>query len=111
MADAIFFGIVDAQLTAAGVLGGLVHAYRMEKASVREVVGFLVVGGIAANFITPGVLVLGGSAMNFFAPRVLEILALLPPVSLAFWIGMCGRPICYALEIISSNWLGKEKNE
>jgi len=111
VADAVFFDIIDAQFTAAGVLGGLVHAYRVEKASVREVIGFLIVGGLAANFITPGILVVGGSAMNFFAPRVLEIVTLLPPVSLAFWIGMCGRPICYALEIIFSNRIGKEENE
>ncbi len=109
MVDAVFFHIIDAEFTAAGVLGGLFHAYRIEDAPVKEVRRYLVLGGLAGNFITPGILAVGGAALNFFAPRVLEILILLPPFTLAFLVGMFGRPIGYLLEIAFNNWIVKEK--
>lgn len=109
MSDAIFFHIIDGELTSAGVLGGLFHAFRIEDAKVKEVVRYLVMGGLAGNFITPGILALGGPALNFLAPRVLEILVVIPSFSLAFCVGMLGRPIGYAIEIAFTNWTEKEK--
>ncbi len=109
MPDAVFFHIIDGELAASGMLGGLFHAYINEKAGVREVVRYLVLGGLAANFLTPGILVIGGSAVNFFAPKVFEILILLPPFTLAFLVGMFGRPIGYLLEIAFRKWIRKEK--
>jgi len=109
MADAVFFHIIDAEFTAAGILGGLFHAYLPDKPAVREVVRFMALGGLAGNFLTPGIIVIGASALNFIAPRVLEILALLPPFTLAFVVGACGRPIGFAIEVMTTNWLGKEK--
>jgi hypothetical protein len=111
MSDAVFFDIIDAQLAAAGALGGLVHAFRANNATPREVSSFLIVGALAGNFITPVFLIFGGMAMNFFSPRLLEIVSVLPPVSLAFGIGMAGKPLCFAFEMALTSFLGKAKNE
>ena len=109
MPDAVFFHIIDGELAASGMLGGLFHAYINENAGVREVRRYLVLGVLAGNFLTPGILAVGGPAVNFFAPKVFEILVLLPPITLAFLVGMFGRPIGYILEIAFRKWLWKEK--
>lgn len=75
--------ILDIQFIAAGALGGLVHAFRVQKATPWEIVGFIVVGSLAANFM---------------APQVLKLLTLLPSGFVAFGIGMSGKHLCYAVE-------------
>lgn len=98
MPDVGFFDIIDARLFAAGFLGGLVHAWRIQKATPWEIIGFIVVGGIAANFI---------------APQVLRILTLVPSDFVAFCVGMSGKHLCYYLEKFFDklDLLGKTKNE
>ena len=99
MADVILFDIIDAQITACGFLGGMVHAFRAEKATPWEIVGSIVVGALAANFI---------------APQVLKIITLLPVGFVhfvAFGIGMSGKHLCQVLELIFNGLLGKTENE
>lgn len=99
MLNADIFSILDVQLIAAGFLGGLVHAFRLEKATPWQVVGYIVVGGIAANFI---------------APQVLKLLTLLPAGFVAFGIGMSGKHLCFVLEKFFDrllDTLGKARNE
>jgi hypothetical protein len=98
MIDAGLANIIDPELIAAGFLGGLVHAVRVKKATPWEVVGFIVVGGLAANFI---------------APQVLRILTLVPPAFVAFGVGMSGKRLCYYLEkfVDKLNIFGKPSNE
>lgn len=90
--------IFNMQCLAAGSLGGMVHAFRLKKPTVWEVVGYIVVGGIAANFI---------------APQMLKILTMFPVMFLAFGVGLAGKQICYVLEKVFSTLaiLGKTKNE
>ena len=96
MADASVLGIIDVQLLAAGFLGGLVHAFRVEKATPWQIVGYILTGGLAANFI---------------APQVLKMMTLFPSGFVAFGIGMSGRHLCDLLEKIFDNVLGRTKNE
>lgn len=83
MTDAIFFDIIDAQLTAAGLLGGLIHAFRAEKVTPWNVIKSVITGGMAANFI---------------APQVFRVMTILPPELIAFGIGMSGKHLCSGLE-------------
>lgn len=90
------FAIIDIPLLAAGSMGGLVHAFRVKKATPWERVGYVLVGGIAANFI---------------APQVLRMMALVPSGFIAFGIGMSGERICFCIEKIFSSVFGKIRNE
>ena len=92
------FAIIDIPLLAAGSMGGLVHAFRVKKATPWEVVGYIVVGGLAANFI---------------APQVLKILTVIPSAFIAFGVGMSGKHLCYYMEKFFDKLdvLGKTKNE
>jgi hypothetical protein len=98
MPDVVFFDFIYPELIAAGFLGGLVHAFRIDKATPWEIVKFIVVGGIAANFL---------------APQVLKILPWLPPGFIAFGTGMNGKHLCYVMELFFAKLdiLGKTKNE
>jgi hypothetical protein len=99
MPDVVLFDIIDAQLTACGFLGGMVHAFRAEKATPWEVVGYVVSGGMAANFITP---------------EALKVAAFLPAAFVhfaAFGIGLSGKHLCFVLEMLFNTLLGKTKNE
>lgn len=98
MLDAGFGNIIAPELIAAGFLGGLVHAFRVKKATPWEVIGYIVVGGLAANFI---------------APQMLRILTLIPPEFVAFGVGMSGKHLCYCLEKFFDKLsaLGKTHNE
>lgn len=103
MDDVIIFGIINAHYFAAGLLGGLVHSFRLEKATPWKVIGHIITGGLAANFLTPALL-------NFISPQVLK---LLPPGFVGFGMGMSGRYTCYGIEKIFNSWnlLRKTKNE
>ena len=96
MPDAILFDLIDVHLLAAGFLGGMVHAFNVRKATPWQFIGYILVGGIAANFI---------------APQMLKILALVPSGFVAFGIGMSGKHLCLILERTFDNLLGKIKNE
>ncbi len=98
MPDGMLSDIINVQLIAAGSLGGLVHAFRIKKATPWETVKFIVTGALAANFI---------------APQVFKILALVPPGFVAFGIGMSGKHLCYVLEKFFDKLdvLGNPKNE
>lgn len=90
--------IINVQCMAAGSLGGMVHAFRLKKPTTWEVIGYIVTGGIAANFI---------------APQMLKILTMFPVVFLAFGVGLGGKHICYGLEKFFNRLgvLWKTKNE
>jgi hypothetical protein len=89
--------ILHVQYLAAGSMGGLVHAFRIKKATPWEIIGYIMVGAIAANFI---------------APQALKILAGTPSGFIAFGIGMSGRHICLVLEkCFSAIDIWKTKNE
>lgn len=96
--DDVYFGIIDLQCTVAGFMGGMVHAFRVEKTRPWEVVRFILVGGIAANFI---------------APQMLHVMTFAPPGLIALGIGMSGKEICYRIEQVFNtlNPFGKSKNE
>lgn len=88
MADVVLFDIIDAQITACGFLGGMVHAFNDEKATPWQIVKSIVTGGVTANFI---------------APHVWTILVFVHPAFLyfaAFGIGLTGKHQCRALERI-----------
>jgi len=98
----IIFDLINVQCIAAGSLGGLVHAWRLEKATVKatawDVVKYIVIGAIAANFI---------------APQLLRILAVFPIFFIAFGVGMSGKHLCLRIEMFFNKLdvLGKTKNE
>lgn len=96
--DGILLDLINVQLLAAGFLGGLVHAFRIEKATPWGIIRSIIVGGLAANFI---------------APQLLKILTMLPSGFIAFGVGMSGKHICYYVEkaFSSLDFLGKTKNE
>lgn len=98
MPDVIFLNLIDAQLLAAGFLGGLIHAFRDEKATPWQVMKYIVTGGVAANFL---------------APEVLHILAAVPAGFIGFGIGLSGKHLCLVLEKIFDKLdvLGRTKNE
>ncbi len=81
--DAGISHLIDAELIAAGCLGGLMHALRADKVTPWKVVRSIIAGGIAANFI---------------APQVFRILAMFPLQFIAFGVGMSGQYLCYRLE-------------
>lgn len=109
MSDVLF--IIDIQFVAAGLLGGLFHAFSAEKPSPWEVVRSIVLGGIAGNFFTKGIIVLGTLASGVISTRVLEIVVLLPPGVIAFLIGMSGKKISIAIDAATNHLLGKTENE
>ena len=88
MADVVIFGIIDAQITACGFLGGMVHAFNDEKATPWQIVKSIVTGGATANFIAPHVWVI----LDFIHPALLY--------TAAFGIGLTGKHQCMALERI-----------
>lgn len=96
-----FLDLIDAKLMAAGFLGGLIHAFRVKKATPWEVIGYVLTGGIAANFIAPQAL------------KVLTALTFIPPAFVAFGIGMSGKHLCFAIEKAFNKLdvLWKTKNE
>lgn len=98
MLDAVFFDFINVQCIAAGGLGGLMHAWGLEKATAWEVVKYIVIGAIAANFI---------------APQLLRILPVFPVFFIAFGVGMTGKHQCLALEMFFNklDLFGKTKNE
>lgn len=91
-------GVIDSKMLAAGFLGGLVHAFRLKKATPWEIVKYIVIGGLAANFI---------------APQMLKLLTLVPSGFVAFGVGMSGKHLCYMLEKFFDklDMLGRTKNE
>ena len=112
MADVLLLEIFDVQFIAAGFLGGLFHAYgNKERPAPSEVVRSVIVGGIAGNFATQTVIILASLSTGFISTRVVEIVSLLPPGVLAFWVGMSGRKISSVSEALIGSLLGKTKNE
>jgi len=98
MFDAVLFDFIDVQCIAAGGLGGLIHAWRIENASAWEVVKYIVTGAVTANFI---------------APQLLKMLAVFPIGFIAFGVGYTGKHWCLAIEMAFTklDLLGKTKNE
>lgn len=97
--DAVFFGLIDPQLAAAGCLGGLWHALRADKAETPwQIISYIVSGGIAANFI---------------APQVLHILAVFPVQFIALGIGVTGKFWSWVIEMAfyKLGMSGKIENE
>jgi hypothetical protein len=98
MLDVVLFDFIDVQCIAAGGLGGLMHAWSLEKASAWEVVKYIAIGAITANFI---------------APQLFRILTVFPVFFLAFGVGYTGKHQCLMLEKFFNKLdvLGKIKNE
>jgi hypothetical protein len=93
------FSHIDVQLIAAGCLGGLVHALNADKEQTpRQIVSYIVTGGIAANFI---------------APQAFNLLAMFPMYFIAFGIGMSGKYLCWCVEMFFNKlgMSGKTENE
>ena len=68
MADVVLFDIIDAQVTACGFLGGMVHAFNDEKATPWQIVKSILTGGIVWAQAHQE----GGNLRHFLpAPRVL----------------------------------------
>jgi len=90
--------LFDVQCLAAGASGGLVHAWQLEKATAWDVVRYIVVGALAANFV---------------APQLLKLLALFPIGFIAFGVGMSGKHLCLGIEMFFNKVevLRKTKNE
>ena len=82
-----------------GIAGGIVHAFLVRKAGPWEIIGYIVVGGLAANF---------------FVPQLLRLLTQIPPGLLAFMVGMGGFRICrQADKFFAGTWkpFERTKNE
>jgi hypothetical protein len=97
MADVVLFGFINAQITACGFLGGMVHAFNDEEATPWQVVKSIITGAVTANFL---------------APQALGVLAFLHPAFVyfvGFGIGLTGKHQCMALELIFKG--KKAKNE
>ena len=88
--------IINIQYSAAGAMGGLVHAFRVPKASPWQRVGYIITGAIAANFIVP---------------QLLVMMKQVPSGFVAFGIGMSGKHICYGVELFFRSISGKTHNE
>jgi hypothetical protein len=83
----------------AGFAGGIVHAILVRKAGPWEIIGYIVVGGLAANF---------------FTPQVLRLLNQFPEGLIAFMVGMGGFRICrQADKFFAGTWkpFERTKNE
>ena len=90
--------LINVQCLAAGSMGGLVHAWQIEKATAWDVVKYIVMGALAANFI---------------APQLLKMLAVFPIGFVAFGVGMSGKHLCMGVELLFNkvDVLRKTKNE
>jgi hypothetical protein len=90
--------LFNVQCMAAGSLGGLVHAWQLEKATAWDVVKYIVMGALAANFI---------------APQLLKMLAVFPIGFVAFGVGMSGKHLCLLIELAFNKVgvLRKTRNE
>ena len=114
MDDVILFGIINVHYFAAGLLGGLVHSFRLEKVTPWQVMGHIVAGGLAANFFAPtvfsGIIMFNNSAANFIPAGLLNVMT---PGFIGFGFGMSGRYTCYTIEKAFNAWnpFGKTKNE
>lgn len=98
MPDHVFFDL-NIQYLVAGFAGGIVHAFLVRKAKPWEIIGYIVVGGLSANF---------------FVPQLLRLLTQIPAGLLAFLVGMGGFRICrQADKFFAGVWkpFGKTKNE
>jgi hypothetical protein len=96
--DDSFLVLINVPCLAAGAAGGLLHAWRFEKAGAWEVVKYIIYGAVAANFI---------------APQLLKMLAVFPIGFVAFGVGMAGKHLCLAIELFFTklDLFGKTKNE
>jgi hypothetical protein len=95
----VVYGIFNLSCLAAGLCGAIVHVYNIKgKVSARDVMGYLVTGMLAANFV---------------APQVLRMISLFPIELTAFGVGMAGKHICLGIEMFFSKFdlFGKTKNE
>jgi uncharacterized membrane protein len=94
--------LIDIDLLFAGCMGGLVHACNEEKATPWEIIRFIIVGGLTANFSVQ---------MAFIAVTSLGQFQFADWVA-AFWIGMSGKKICYHAEGVIGSWkpFGKDKS-
>lgn len=99
MADVVLFGIIDAQITACGFLGGMVHAFNDERATPWQTVKSILTGGVVSNFLAPQLL-----GVMFFMPGMFVYF-------FAFGIGLSGKYLAGYLELIFNAVLGKPKNE
>lgn len=98
MLDVLLFDI-NVQYLVAGFAGGIVHAFLVRKARPWEIIGYIVVGGLAANF---------------FTPQMLKLLSQFPAGLLAFLVGMGGFRICrQADKFFAGTWkpFERTKNE
>ena len=95
--DLLLFDI-NIQYLVAGFAGGIVHAFLVRKAGPWEIIGYIVVGGLAANF---------------FTPQMLRLLSQIPPGLLAFLVGMGGFRICRYADKWAGSWrpFERTKNE
>jgi hypothetical protein len=90
---------INVQYLVAGFMGGIVHAFRLKKATPWEVIGYIVAGGLTANY---------------FTPQLLRFMPHLPAGLTAFMIGYGGFRICrVADKYLADSWnpFGKTENE
>jgi hypothetical protein len=91
---------LNIQYLVAGFAGGIVHAFMVRKATAWEVIGYIVVGGLTANF---------------FVPQLLRVISLFnqAPGLAAFIVGIGGFHICRRADKWVGTWnpFGRIKNE
>ena len=58
------FAQIDMQLLLAGIFGGVVHAIHVRRIGPWEVIGYIVAGGLIANYFTMLVLSMMASLMS-----------------------------------------------
>ena len=85
--------LINIDLLFAGCMGGLVHACNEEKATPWQIVRFIIVGGLTANFATQMVFTVITLSGFPFAQ-----------LTSAFWIGMTGKKICHYMEGKIGSW-------
>src|SRR5438105_5480092 len=90
------FGLfeIHIQLLVYGLMGGVVRVFFTRKATPREIIGYIVVGGFAANFFAPPLLMI--------LTRLPELMMQFVPWPLAFVIGMGGLRICKEDDLLLS---------
>lgn len=86
------------QYLAVGMMGGIMHAFFVRKSTAWQIIGYILAGGLAANF---------------FVPYVLRMLTPLPTGLLSFLIGMGGFRICRHADKWAGSWrpFERTKNE
>ncbi len=98
----------------AGFAGGILHSFFVDKARPWDIIGYVVAGGLTANFFTPPLLKVLPQFASLLPPLVAAMVTAPDAGGLiAFVIGLGGFQLCHLIDRKIGSWdpLERTKNE